>query len=112
MKLLNCCVARSKNFTSCCPLIVGHGDTSPQHAPKQVMALRALKCSAVACAGSSTFVLTEDGSTYSWGAAGSNILGHGDSQQLTIPREIISLRPTRSMLVDSIVPCTYSSYAL
>jgi alpha-tubulin suppressor-like RCC1 family protein len=76
------------------------------------MALRAIKCSAVVCGYSSTFVLAEDGSTYSWGAADNNILGHGDSQQLTIPREIISLRPTRSMLVDSIIPCTYSAYAL
>ena len=73
------------------------------------MALRAIKCASVACGQTSTFVLTADGSTYSWGNAGYDHLGHGDGQTLTIPREVISLRATRSMIVEDIVPCVYSS---
>jgi hypothetical protein len=64
---------------------LGHGDETDQSAPKAVDGLVGIKAKEVACGGSHTLVLSEDGRVYSFGYGADSQLGHGDKKNRFTP---------------------------
>ncbi|GAB1604494.1 E3 ubiquitin-protein ligase HERC2-like [Argonauta hians] len=69
---------------------LGHGDTTTQLKPKQVMALAGLRVKQVACGSrdAQTLALTEEGFVYSWGDGDFGKLGRGGSEGCSVPHVI------------------------
>jgi len=83
---------------------LGIGDTSDQHEPTFVDALREVGVSQIACGSGHTVVLSTDGEVYTWGRGDDGRLGHGDNGWKYVPRLAQSLAGQR------IVQVTCGSY--
>mmetsp|Transcript_35801 Transcript_35801/g.55083 ORF Transcript_35801/g.55083 Transcript_35801/m.55083 type:complete len:595 (+) Transcript_35801:211-1995(+) len=66
---------------------LGIGDTSDQHEPTYVDALRGVGVKQIACGSGHTVVLTTDGEVYTWGRGDDGRLGHGDNGWKYVPRK-------------------------
>ncbi|XP_052829652.1 E3 ubiquitin-protein ligase HERC2 isoform X3 [Octopus bimaculoides] len=69
---------------------LGHGDTTTQLKPKQVMALVGQRVKQVACGSrdAQTLALTDEGLVYSWGDGDFGKLGRGGSEGCSVPHVI------------------------
>jgi len=74
---------------------LGHGDTQSQLLPKKVEALAGQRVVAVSAGLQHSLALTADGAVWSWGWGGFGELGHGDDQQLLLPKKIVALASQR-----------------
>jgi RCC1 and BTB domain-containing protein len=70
---------------------LGLGDTSDQHAPTFLDALRGVAVRQLACGSGHTCILTQDGEVFSWGRGDDGRLGHGDNGWKYVPRLINAL---------------------
>jgi len=70
---------------------LGIGDTSDQHEPTFVDALRGVGVRQIACGSGHTVVLTTNGQVYTWGRGDDGRLGHGDNGWKYVPRLAQSL---------------------
>ncbi|EKX35889.1 hypothetical protein GUITHDRAFT_40307, partial [Guillardia theta CCMP2712] len=75
---------------------LGLGTTDAVGSPCPIIALQGLLVVSVACGGGSeeqhSAAVTEQGQVYTWGSGKSGQLGHGDSQNLVLPRLIVGLQ--------------------
>ena len=70
---------------------LGLGDTSDQHEPTFLDALRGVAVRQLACGSGHTCVLTHDGEVYTWGRGDDGRLGHGDNGWKYVPRLVNAL---------------------
>lgn len=70
---------------------LGLGDTSDQHEPTFLDALRGVAVRQLACGSGHTCILTQDGEVFSWGRGDDGRLGHGDNGWKYVPRLINAL---------------------
>ena len=80
---------------------LGHGDTQSQLLPKKVEALAGQRIVAVSAGLQHSLALTADGAVWSWGWGGFGELGHGDDQQLLLPKKIVALAGQRVIAVSA-----------
>jgi alpha-tubulin suppressor-like RCC1 family protein len=81
---------------------LGHGDEATRTTPQLVKSLLALHCIAIAGGEAHSialFTLSDESGTplstavYSWGKGAQGQLGHGDSRNLLLPKEILFFKP-------------------
>jgi RCC1 and BTB domain-containing protein len=70
---------------------LGLGDTSDQHEPTFLDALRGVAVRQLACGSGHTCILTQDGEVFSWGRGDDGRLGHGDNGWKYVPRLVNAL---------------------
>ncbi|XP_076460072.1 putative E3 ubiquitin-protein ligase HERC4 [Babylonia areolata] len=70
---------------------LGLGDTSDRNAPTACRSLRSQKIKYVACGEDHTAVLTLDGRMFTFGAGSYGQLGHGNSEDVIVPRQVMEL---------------------
>jgi len=70
---------------------LGLGDTSDQHGPTFLDALRGVAVRQLACGSGHTCVLTQDGEVFTWGRGDDGRLGHGDNGWKYVPRLVAAL---------------------
>ena len=80
---------------------LGHGDTQRQLLPKQVEALAGRRVLAVSAGEYHSLALTADGAVWSWGYALNGQLGHGDQQNLLLPKKVEAFAGQRVLAVSA-----------
>jgi alpha-tubulin suppressor-like RCC1 family protein len=80
---------------------LGHGDEENQTLPKLIEALRGKKVVQVSACSSQSLVLTESGEVYSFGHGSYGKLGHGDTEQQSLPKLIEALKDKRVVQVSA-----------
>ena len=83
---------------------LGLGDTSDQHEPTFMDALRGVAVRQLACGSGHTCILTQDGEVFSWGRGDDGRLGHGDNGWKYVPRLV------HAMAGKVVVEITCGSY--
>ncbi|XP_034287268.1 E3 ubiquitin-protein ligase HERC2 isoform X1 [Pantherophis guttatus] len=75
---------------------LGHGDTVPLEEPKMISALSGKQAGKhvihIACGGTYSAAITADGELYTWGRGNYGRLGHGSSEDQTIPVLVTGLK--------------------
>src|SRR3990167_5012302 len=67
---------------------LGHGDTAQCSVPKQIESLHNKHIVAVSCGYKHSACLTIDGEMYTWGLGDYGRLGHGNSDNLRVPKKV------------------------
>ncbi len=74
---------------------LGHGDTENYSLPTPVEGLIKIQIAQVCCGWQHTLALSTQGKVFSWGYGEDGQLGHGDTSDNPLPREIVSFKHTR-----------------
>ena len=80
---------------------LGHGDQQSQLLPKKVEAFVGPRVLAVSAGTLHSFAITADGAVWSWGLGGFGKLGHGDQQDLLLPKKVEALAGQRVIAVSA-----------
>ena len=79
--------------------LLGHGDMDDQRVPKVIEALRDVRVVAIAAGGVHSMALTDEGAVLSFGHGKHGQLGHGDEEDLLVPKVIEALRGVRVVAI-------------
>ena len=78
--------------------LLGHGNEASHWVPKRVNEpLEGIHVSSISCGPWHTAVVTSAGQLFTFGDGTFGVLGHGDRNSVSIPREVESLKGLRTM---------------
>uniref|UniRef100_A0A0D3G736 FYVE-type domain-containing protein n=1 Tax=Oryza barthii TaxID=65489 RepID=A0A0D3G736_9ORYZ len=78
--------------------LLGHGNEVSHWVPKRVNGpLEGIHVSAISCGPWHTAIVTSAGQLFTFGDGSFGVLGHGDRQSLSVPREVESLKGLRTV---------------
>ncbi|XP_046386640.1 E3 ubiquitin-protein ligase HERC2 isoform X3 [Ischnura elegans] len=74
---------------------LGHGDTAPRDKPTPIKALSGRNVIHIACGSTYSAAVTADGEMYTWGRGNYGRLGHGTSEDHSVPKVVAALKGHR-----------------